>query len=1258
MKNSRRKSMKQKLAVALSVVNALNVCAPVALPYVNVARNVRADGGQAEPLTDGLARAFYGTAQASDYRVPNGGSSSVSVGEMGSDDTMTISSGGTGTVNTMNGGQQDVYSSGTGSVTTMGGGDQQVNNGGVGTVTTMNGGEQRVYEGGKGTVNEMTNDNATQDIDGGEGTVNNLSNGNQVVKNGGTGTVSAMLNNHARQYIENGGKGTVSTMKDGAQWVHEGGTGTVTSLDGGSQVVWGGGTSLDTTIASGGKQIAADGAILAGTQTVEAGGVATGGTLTNITVSGLVISATQNVNSGGRANNTTVNSGGMQVVFDGGSADHTTVATSGSQVVSGGRLTSTHVESNAAQHVYGGTVISTTLGGSGACQNLSGGVASGTIINDAGASQNINAGATAGNTIISSGTQYVSSGGTASGTTVSGGTQNILNSGTATGTILSGGDQVVNDGGTGTGTTINSGGTQYVSGGTVTNTTVNSEGMQNVSGGRVTDTHVKGNANQYVYGGVVSGTTLDEGDACQTLRGGTAVGTIINTENAHQIISSGGKADNTVIHGGDQLISAGGTATDTILSGGSQFIDNGGTATGTQIYGGTQSVASGGQATNATVAERGTQLISSGGTATDTHVMSGGTQNVKRGGVVSGGMVEKGAALAFEDPDDVKGLSGGGGRIITKDGSVDGGTLIGGEHDVVSGVTVSGMTLEGGAQTIASGGTAVATTISAGAAQPLNAGGMATSTTISSGGVQTLEAGGMATATTISAGGVQTLQKGTPNSPGGVSEHIALEGGTLVVDDYARAQIDEAEGGVLRLLDLGLAEAQFGALDVPSSVTNYEVTTLYARGDNVRLGLGDESNHSAADKTLNIGTLDGYANFIVNTDLKNNRSDRIVIGSATNAAQANTVQINHDPTLAKGEEVPSANATVATVGSGKATFEGVKSTINSIDYFPEIETTDGGRTWVIRRVLKSANNNTHSTVMGMTAGLAALSAGNDFIGAATEGLSLTANEGRDGVAAFAKLGDGRLRQDTGSHVDVNTWNAILALGHKNRKEKSSFEYGAFFEYGSGNYTTHDGDNRGDGSAKYTGGGLLAKWTAAHGLYVEGSLRAGTVHDDASSVLRDAAGNAYGYETDAGYFGAHIGVGKEIPLANGDAVDVYGKFFYNRRNGVSFTANNSDFDLDAVKSEILRVGARYTVKREKWNFYGGVAYEHEFGGEATGTVNGLPIRSADIKGGSARLELGATMKPDKNSPWSLDLNVAGFAGKKQGVSGGISVSFMF
>ncbi len=82
-----------------------------------------------------------------------------------------------------------------------------------------------------------------------------------------------------------------------------------------------------------------------------------------------------------------------------------------------------------------------------------------------------------------------------------------------------------------------------------------------------------------------------------------------------------------------------------------------------------------------------------------------------------------------------------------------------------------------------------------------------------------------------------------------------------------------------------------------------------------------------------------------------------------------------------------------------------------------------------------------------------------------------------------------------------------------------------------------------------------------------------------------------------------------------------------------------------------------MKREKWNFYSGLAYEYELAGKATGTVQGLEIRAADIGGGSFRAELGATITPGENSPWKLDLNLAGFAGMKQGFSGGVSVEIM-
>uniref|UniRef100_UPI0025D1093F hypothetical protein n=1 Tax=Anaerovibrio sp. TaxID=1872532 RepID=UPI0025D1093F len=328
-------------------------------------------------------------------------------------------------------------------------------------------------------------------------------------------------------------------------------------------------------------------------------------------------------------------------------------------------------------------------------------------------------------------------------------------------------------------------------------------------------------------------------------------------------------------------------------------------------------------------------------------------------------------------------------------------------------------------------------------------------------------------------------------------------------------------------------------------------------------------------------------------------------------------------------------------GKGKATLDG-----NDLIYTAETDAVD-----------ITAQEQTHNTLMGAVAGMAALGAGNDFIGATADGLGLASNAGADGMSTYAKMGGGTMRQETGSHVNSHTWNGILAVGHNNKKEKSSFEYGAFLEYGTGSYTTVNGDERGDGSARYTGGGLLGKWMLNNGTYVEGSLRLGRIHDDARNILRDSDGVPYSYETDANYWGAHIGVGREIAIDSGHTLELYGKFLYNRRGSVSFNAGGH-YDLDAVASKVLRIGTRYVLNGDKWNFYGGVAYEHEFDGLARGRADGVAIRNADIGGGSFRGELGATLRPDRNSPWEVDFNLTGFAGKKRGISGGVSLKYMF
>ena len=77
---AQKKNLKQKLAVAMSVVNALNVGAAVALPYANMTQCLVADGAKVEKMMDGVAGAMYGTAHAAhkERTLPDGAGSTES----------------------------------------------------------------------------------------------------------------------------------------------------------------------------------------------------------------------------------------------------------------------------------------------------------------------------------------------------------------------------------------------------------------------------------------------------------------------------------------------------------------------------------------------------------------------------------------------------------------------------------------------------------------------------------------------------------------------------------------------------------------------------------------------------------------------------------------------------------------------------------------------------------------------------------------------------------------------------------------------------------------------------------------------------------------------------------------------------------------------------------------------------------------------------------------------------------------------------
>ncbi|HDU8656066.1 TPA: hypothetical protein RG711_003645, partial [Morganella morganii subsp. morganii] len=73
---------------------------------------------------------------------------------------------------------------------------------------------------------------------------------------------------------------------------------------------------------------------------------------------------------------------------------------------------------------------------------------------------------------------------------------------------------------------------------------------------------------------------------------------------------------------------------------------------------------------------------------------------------------------------------------------------------------------------------------------------------------------------------------------------------------------------------------------------------------------------------------------------------------------------------------------------------------------------------------------------------------------------------------------------------------------------------------------------------------------------------------------------------------------------------------------------------------------------------GLGYEYEFDGKAKATTYGYDIAAPGVQGSTAVLTLGSTVKPLAAQPLSVDFNVSGYTGKRDGVGGSIKFSYAF
>ena len=288
-----------------------------------------------------------------------------------------------------------------------------------------------------------------------------------------------------------------------------------------------------------------------------------------------------------------------------------------------------------------------------------------------------------------------------------------------------------------------------------------------------------------------------------------------------------------------------------------------------------------------------------------------------------------------------------------------------------------------------------------------------------------------------------------------------------------------------------------------------------------------------------------------------------------------------------------------------------------------------------------------------------LNQGTDLI---ADSINTISRDGKYGVKTFAAVYGNRSKYDVADDVKINGWSTIVGVGAENEHNGGDFSWGVFYENGSGNYRTYNGfDNelfRGDGSIVYNGGGIAARYENSHGVYTEGSLRAGMLKNEADNALF-CGETGYGYETESAYYGAHIGVGKIWQLGDNSELDVYGKFFHTYVEGDTVHIAQDEFDLDSINSDRLRIGARITNNKEnKFSTYYGLAYEYEFNGDADMRAAGMKAPTRSLQGSSVMAEIGLNYQPTPNSPWNFDLNMRGYTGERQGGSFNVQATYTF
>ncbi len=329
---------------------------------------------------------------------------------------------------------------------------------------------------------------------------------------------------------------------------------------------------------------------------------------------------------------------------------------------------------------------------------------------------------------------------------------------------------------------------------------------------------------------------------------------------------------------------------------------------------------------------------------------------------------------------------------------------------------------------------------------------------------------------------------------------------------------------------------------------------------------------------------------------------------------------------------------------------------------------ESGSTW-LDAVLKNIRTDPAVGIFnnGRTATLGFLNQGTDFV--LDQNLQCSVNEDGtvDRFCLYGAVGGSDLRYDMGgsdSHGNTTGTHWVLGLRGKLNDEKNYNLTGAIFaEAGWGNLDERNHYAKGSGDTHYYGIGAIGQYRKKEGLlggsYAQVNAKIGRVSTDFDSDLRDANGTQAGYDKTATYYGAGLKAGYQWDINSSYLLDAHMGYQWMHINGFHASIAEEPYRFEDINSHRTRMGARLEYRNnQQYRPYIGLAWEHEFSGNAKGTAYGYEIDKTSLKGDTGIGEIGVRFSPTEKSPWTVDVAMKGYVGQHEGTMGNLVINYKF